>query len=476
MYVHEYASQDATGLAKLIRSGEVSAPEVHNAARQSIEAVNPTLCALAAPLFDSPLEYAPHGPFAGVPFAIKDIVCHAAGVPIRFGSRMVPPTFAFSHDSELMLRWRRAGLATLGRTTTPEWGFNANTEAVVYGSTRNPWDPDRIAGGSSGGAAALVAAGALPVAHANDGGGSIRIPAAMCGLVGLKPTRGRVPIGPDVGEALAGMGIEFAVTRTVRDAAALLDAVQGHGVGDKYQIAPPARPYVKEVGASPGWMRIAISYRGWSRVPIDPSCVAAVESTAKVLAGMGHQIEEATPSFDVEAYHTMNRDIWSVTLADWISGISTMAGVAPTPDNIEATTWACIEHGKRLSALQLMEADHIMNATCRAVGAFFESYDVLLTPTAASPAPLLGSLNANKPNLDADAWTRKVFTFAPFTALFNATGQPAMSLPLGMNEAGLPVGVQLVTRYGDEASLFRLAAALETAMPWKGRKPRICIA
>ena len=476
MNLEEYANQDATGLATLIRSGEVSVAEVHSAARQAIEAVNPKINALAAPLFDAPLEYNANGPFAGVPFAIKDIVCHAAGVPTRFGSRMIPEDFSFPHDTELMMRWRAAGLATLGRTTTPEFGFNSNTEALAYGSTRNPWNTGCIAGGSSGGAAALVAARGLPVAHANDGGGSIRIPAALCGLVGLKPTRGRISLGPDAAEALSGMAIEFAVTRSVRDAAALLDAVEGHGVGEKYEIARPSRLYTKEVSVNPGRLRIAISPRGWSPVTIDPACVAAVEKTAKVLTVMGHHVDEATPRFDVEAFDAANVSLWSATLADWVVGLSSMLGVKPTRDNIEATIWACVEHGKSLSAIDLLAAEHVMNTTCRAVGGFFQDYDILLTPTVARPAPPLGYLNANETNLDAAAWTRKIFTFSPFTPLFNVTGQPAISLPLFMSDEGLPIGLQFVAHYGDEARLFQLAAQLEMAMPWEGRKPQVCAA
>jgi amidase len=474
MKLNEYASQDATGLATLIRSGEVSVAEVHKAACQAIEAVNPKINALAAPLFDKPLDYNASGPFAGVPFAIKDIVCHAANVPTRYGSRMIPANFSFPHDTELMKRWRAAGLATLGRTTTPEFGYNSNSEALAYGSTKNPWNTTRSAGGSSGGASALVAARGLPVAHANDGGGSIRIPAAICGLVGLKPTRGRVSLGPDAAEALSGMAIEFAVTRSVRDAAALLDAVEGPGIGEKYEIARPARPYAKEVSANPGKLKIAISPKGWSPVPIDPACVGAVEKTAKVLAGLGHHIEMATPQFDVEAFDNANVNLWSAGLADWVLAFAGMLGVKPTHDNIEATIWACMAHGQKLSAIDLLTAEHVMNTVCRAVGAFFQNYDLLLTPTVAAPATPLGFLNANDASLDAAAWTRKIFTNMPFTALFNVTGQPAISLPLCMSDDGLPIGLQFVGHYGDEARLFQIAAQLEKAMPWADRRPAVC--
>ena len=474
MNLDEYSNQDATGLATLIRSREVSVAEVHDTARRAIAAVNPRINALAAPLFEAPLDYAADGPFAGVPFALKDLACYAAGVPIRFGSRMVPPDFSISHDTELMKRWRAAGLATIGRTTTPEFGYNANCEALVYGSTRNPWDTGRIAGGSSGGAAALVGARALPVAHASDGGGSIRIPAAMCGVVGLKPTRGRVSVGPDTAESMFGLSVSFAMTRTVRDAAALLDAIEGHGVGEKYQIARPSRPYGKEVGADPGRLRIAISPKGWSPVPIARDCVAAVEKTAAVLAGMGHHIEEATPRFDLEAFDAAVETLFAGGLAAWIVGLAAMVGVKPTRDNIEAVNWSCLEQGRRMSAIDLMVALQATNKTCRAVGAFFQDYDALLTPTAAHAAPPLGYLNANEPGLDNDAWTRKLFAFGPFTALFNVTGQPAISLPLCVSEDGLPIGLQFAGRYGDEATLFRLAAQLEKSMPWEGRKPQVC--
>jgi len=474
MNLNEYASQDATGLATLIRSGEVSAVEVQRVARQAIETVNPKINALAAPLFAQPLDYNASGPFAGVPFAIKDIVCHAANVPTRFGSRFIPANFAFPYDTELMKRWRAAGLATLGISTTPEFGYNSNTEALVYGSTKNPWNTTRSTGGSSGGAASLVASRALPVAHANDGGGSIRIPAGICGVVGLKPTRGRVSLAPDAAEALSGMAIEFAVSRSVRDTAALLDAVEGPATGEKYEIARPMRPYVKEVGANPGKLKIAISPKGWSPVPIHSACVAAVEKTAKVLAGLGHHVEEATPKFDVEAFDNANVVLWSVGLADWIMSFAEALNLKPSPDNLEATIWACLQHGKKLTAIDLLTSEHVMNTVCRSVGAFFQGYDLLLTPTVAAPATPLGFLNANDPALDATAWTRKIFTNMPFTALFNVTGQPAISLPLCMSDDGLPVGMQFVGHFGDEARLIQIASQLEQAMPWIDRKPAVC--
>src|SRR5712691_7183649 len=258
MHFSEYIEYDAVGLAHLIKSGQVSAQEVQQIARQASLAVNPKLNALVE-LFEEPLPHSTTGPFAGVPFAIKDLALHAAGIKIGMGTRLAGDGIVFPHDTDLMARFKQAGLATLGRTATPEFGFNVTTEPISNGPTHNPWNISRSSGGSSGGSAALVAARALPVAHGTDGGGSIRIPAAWCGLVGLKPTRGRTPYGPDSDERLSGLGVEFALTRTVRDAAALLDAVNGPGIGDKYLIAPPLRPYVQEITSAPGRLRIAMA-------------------------------------------------------------------------------------------------------------------------------------------------------------------------------------------------------------------------
>lgn len=259
MHFSEYREYDAVGLAHLIKSGQVSAQEVQQLARQAILAVNPTLNALVGGLFEESLPSSTTGPFAGVPFVIKDLSLHAAGVKTAMGTRLVGEGIVFPHDTDLMTRFKQAGLVTLGRTATPEFGFNATTEPVSNGPTHNPWDPSRSSGGSSGGSAALVAARAIPVAHGTDGAGSLRIPAAWCGLVGLKPTRGRTPTGPDSDERLSGFGIDFALARTVRDSAALLDVVSGPGLGDKYFAAPPARPYAQEVGAAPGRLRIAMT-------------------------------------------------------------------------------------------------------------------------------------------------------------------------------------------------------------------------
>ena len=368
MNLSDYIEYDAIGLAQLISSGQVSTHEVQQVARQAIEAVNPALNALVGELFDEPLPYAANGPFAGVPFAIKDLVLHAQGVPTRLGSRLAGQGVAFPYDTDLMTRFKQAGLATLGRTSCPEFGFNASTEPLSNGPTRNPWDTSRSSGGSSGGSAALVAARALPVAHASDGGGSIRHPSAWCGLVGLKPTRGRTPVGPDYDERLSGLAIEFAVTRTLRDAAALLDAVNGPGTGDKYEIASPARPYAEEVGTPPGHLRIALTTRAWSGVPVEKEHVQAVETVGRELISLGHRVEEASPPLDWEAFVASQLPIWTASLADSAVGLAAVLGVELGPDVLEAVTLSSVEIGHRTTALDLYAAQRTSNFINRSVG------------------------------------------------------------------------------------------------------------
>jgi amidase len=473
MRFSEYSEYDAVGLAQLIGRGQVSAQEVQQLARDAIQAVNPSLNALVGELFEEPLPASPTGPLTGVPFAIKDISLHAAGVKTRMGSRLAGEGIVFPHDTDLMTRFKRAGLATLGVTATPEFAFNVSTEPLANGPTRNPWNLSRSSGGSSGGSAALVAARALPVAHGTDGGGSLRIPAAWCGIVGLKPTRGRTPPGPDTDERLSGLGVDFALARTVRDVAALLDAVHGPGVGDKYSAAPPDRPYTLEVGAPPGRLRIAMTTQSWSGVPVDKEYVDTVASVCRELASLGHDVEETSPQVDWESFVDANIPIWTASMADNAINLARARGIDLGPDVLEAVTLASVEYGRKLTALDLLRALRLCGTITRGVGAFFRAYDVLVTPTAAGPPPLLGYLNQNDPNIDPRGWLNKLFALIPFTPLFNMTGQPAISLPLGHSSEGLPIGVQFVARYGDEATLLRLAAQLEQALPWSQRRPQV---
>lgn len=473
MKLSEYAECDATGLAALIRDGEVPVAEVHDAARAAIEGVDETLNAVVSGPWEAPLASDSAGRFAGIPFALKDFAIHAAGVPTCFGSRLAGEGVVFPHDTELMTRFRAAGLATMALTTTPEFAFNGNTEPVAHGSTRNPWDPTRSAGGSSGGSAALVAARALPIAHATDGGGSIRIPASANGLVGLKPSRGRVSPGPGESEPLSGLGVEFGLTRSVRDCAALLDAVSGPAAGDKYVIRDPERPYIDELNRDPGRLRIAIHTRSWSGGPVDSEVVAAVGAVGAVLERLGHHVVPDTPVFDWEQFIDANLPVWSVSLAEGIDALAGAFGTTPGPDNLEATTLACAEYGRRVTATELGGALAVFNQVSRTVGSFLTEYDLLLTPTLSAPPQLLGVLDANDASLTPAQWMRKLLEVCSFTPLFNVTGGPAISLPLGWTRSGLPIGVQLAAPMCDEGTLIAVASQLETAMPWADRMPGV---
>ncbi|HZG89481.1 MAG TPA: amidase family protein [Pseudonocardia sp.] len=472
MRIDEYAAHDATALAGLVREGEVQAAEVHRAAAEAIDAVNGRLNAVVGERFAEPLGHDPDGPFGGVPFAIKDLVLHAEGVAQRAGTRLLGDGVPMPADSFLMTRFRAAGLAATAVTATPELGFNASTEPVSSGPVRNPWDPTRSPGGSSGGSAALVAARALPVAHANDGGGSIRIPAAACGLVGLKPSRGRTTAGPDYADPLLGLGIEFAVTRTVRDCAGLLDAVHGSEPGDRYLLPAPPEGFAAAARAGSRPLRIALSTTPASgRGTTDPECLAAVRRVADALAGLGHTVVEAAPAIDREAFDEANLTAWCSFLADGVDLLAGLLGVTPGPDTLEATTLACVEYGRSLRASDLYAADRVFNATTRSVAAFHLDHDVLLTPTMCAPNTALGHLDANDPDLDARGWYHRIFEFAGFTAVANVTGMPAISLPLATSDRGWPIGIQLAAGLAEEATLLALATDLEQALPWADRTP-----
>ncbi|WP_257457902.1 amidase [Archangium lipolyticum] len=473
MKLNEYTQYDGLGLAELVRGEQVTPGELVETALAAIEHVNPRINAVISPLVDEAkatlARGLPRGPFTGVPFLIKDAVLHAAQLPCEMGSRLAQG-LVMPYDSELMARFRRAGIVPVGRTNTPEMAFNITTEPLLHGPSRNPWNPEYSTGGSSGGAAAAVVAGIVPLAHANDGGGSIRIPASLCGVFGLKPTRGRTPLGPDMSDGLNGLGIEHVVSRSVRDSAAMLDATAGPDAGEPYQIQAPERPYLKELEREPGRLRIALSRVPPTGVPVSPECVTAVEDAARLCLELGHEVVEASPQFDTSGFDHANLVIWSSNLAIWVEGMAAATGRSPEA-TLEATTWATVQYGRGLKATDLQLAFATMNQISRAVGRFFTNYDLLLTPTVAVPPYKLGVVDANVP-MTAEEWVKRIFSFCPFTALFNFTGQPAMSVPLYWSE-GLPIGVQFAGRMGDEATLFRLAAQLERARPWAARRPPI---
>ncbi len=494
MGIAEYGGLDAVGMADLVRRREVSPRELVDEAIARIERVNPQLNAVVERLFDRGRDNAgaalPDGPFRGVPFATKNLLAPIAGVRIDGGSRFFHGHVA-AQDSTLISRYRKSGLVFLATTNTPELGLLPFTEPELHGPTRNPYDPARTSGGSSGGAAALVAARALPMAHASDGGGSIRIPSSCCNLFGLKPSRGRVPVGPDYQEIWHGFVCDHVVSRTVRDSAAALDAVQGHEPGALYHVPPPERPYLEETRRPPRRLRIALSVTPHLPARVDPRCAEATRAAGRLCQSLGHVVEEAAPVFHprelAKAFFTA---VVAEAASDIRRGEALMKKTA-RPADFEDTTWLVAMLARQVSAADLAGSIATLRDVSRHVMRFLETYDVLLTPTLARPPPLIGELlpkglekrmqalaAATSSSLllrlggGIDAAVDRVFDFVPFTPLANYAGLPAMSVPLGEWE-GLPIGVQFVGRFADEATLFQLAAQLEQAAPWTGRTPKV---
>jgi len=472
MEVHEYAEYDGLGLADLIRRGEVSADEVHAAALEAIRSVNERINAVADGPWDVPLDYSADGPFAGVPIVIKDLVCHAKGVPTRLASRLTGDGIAFDYDTFAMQRMREAGLAAAALSTAPEFGYCGNTVSVRHGVTRNPWDPRRSAGGSSGGTGALVAAGAVPIGHANDGGGSIRVPAAFNGLVGLKPSRGRTSLGPDP-EDLFGFVIEFALTRTVRDCAALLDALSGRMPGDPYAIREPSGPWANEVGADPGVLKVALQTSAWSEQPTAAEVVDAVERVGRQLEDLGHTVELKTFELDWDEVLGALTPPSVFEVGYGINAVAQETGIDPSSETVEHTNLATYADWRNVTATELFESKATLKRIAVEMDELLGEWDLLITPTANVPAPPVDYIDPNDPSFDSRSWVREIFKFCSFTALFNATGHPAISLPLGWTSEGLPIGVQLVAPMADEARLFRIGRQLEQAMPWAQRRPEV---
>lgn len=466
---------DAVAQAALVRSGQVSPIELVEAAIERIEAVNPTLNAVITPMYDHAMAQAAwvstEAPLAGVPFLAKDLVVEIAGVPFHEGSRFLRDHVS-GYDSEIARRWRRAGLVILGKTNCPEFGMVPATEPLLSGPTRNPWDITRSTSGSSGGSAAAVAAGMVPMAHGNDAGGSLRYPASACGLFGLKPTRARNPLGPEYGDAFAGWACEHALTRTVRDSAALLDATAGPDLGDPYPAPPVTRPFVAEVGIDPGRLRIAYSARTPEGTPAHPDCLAALDDAVALLADLGHEVVEADL---VGLTPEIGRSIGTVYLAmtDWIiSYWADRIGRDPTGDELEPLTRVYWDQGRAVSAGQYLQAVEACQRFGRTVARFLAGVDLWLTPTMSTPPLPIGEITST----DDDPWRALRVggaTVAYAGVVANITGNPAMSVPLFWNADGLPIGVHFLARFGDEATLFRLAGQLEAARPWAGRVPRV---
>ena len=475
----ELSHLDATAQAELVRVGEASPAELVDAAIDRIERVNPELNAVITPLFERARAAAdgdlPDGPFRGVPFVLKDLSAHSAGDPFHEGMAFLKERgWTEPGDTALAARFRAAGLVTVGKTNTPELGILPTTEPQAYGPTRNPWDTTRSTGGSSGGSAAAVAAGLVPIGHANDGGGSIRIPASECGLVGLKPTRARVSSGPEFGDVMGGLTCELVVSRTVRDTAAVLDAVHGMEPGDPYGVPDPARPYVAELGADAGSLRIGLMTASpGGSVAVHPDCVSAAEGAARLLESLGHSVEASHPkAMDHPDYTQHFITFWAAGAAWSLDYWSRRTGDTVAAEDVEPLTWALAELGRAGSAADWLTAREWLQVNAREVASWWtEGHDLLLTPTIAEPPPPLGSFESPPGNPLHGLF--RAAEVVPFTPPFNVTGQPAISMPLHWNAEGLPIGVQLVAPFGREDLLLRVAAQLEAAQPWADRRPPV---
>lgn len=470
----DYAAHDGLALANLVRKGDVTPLELVEAAITRIEKHNPALNAIVYKAYDEAREVAkgklPDGPFKGVPFLIKDLGSEVKGWPRTSGSRFVANVMDDT-DSELVKRFRASGVVLVGKTNTPEYGITGTTESALLGPCRSPWNTNHIAGGSSGGAASAVAAGIVPLAHASDGLGSIRIPAACCGLVGMKVTRDRNPNGPGDFDRAIGFSVDHVVSRTVRDSAAMLDATGYAEPSSPYATPAKARPYMDEIMASPGKLKIAWSSETPGGKPIDPEVQATLERTVETLKSLGHELVPRGLGVD---YRTLYRAQGAVSAANFAAGMARRIeamGREPEEDELEPLTWAAMNAGRRLTGDQVMWGWQTLRLLNRDILSLFETYDVYLSPVMGTPPPEIGYVDPV--NLEPKEVNKRQGKVFPFTPPFNFTGQPSLSLPLGQSEAGLPIGMMFTGRYADEATLYRLAGQLEKELPWAGRKPKL---
>jgi amidase len=470
----DYSEYDGLGLAKLVRDRQVTPLELADAAIARVERHNATLNAVVYKGYDDARAWAggdlPEGPFRGVPFLIKDLGMPVAGWPRTYGSKFARG-IVDSEDGGLTRRYREAGVVPIGKTNTPEYGITGTTEGAFLGACRNPWNPNHISGGSSGGSASAVAAGIVPMAHASDGLGSIRIPAACCGLVGLKVNRDRNPNLPDGFDYAMGFCVDHVVTRTVRDSAAMLDATGVPEPGSPYQPPAKERPYIEEVERNPGKLRIAWSSETPSGRPIDPEIQAALERTVALLKGLGHEVFERGLGINYRNLYAVRAPISGANFAAGMQRLIDQVGREPEEDELEPLTWAGLKGGRKVTGAQAFWAWQELRMLNRQILAAFDDFDVFLSPVMGTPVPEIGHMDPVK--VEPREVSRRQGAVFPFTPPFNFSGQPSLSLPLEQSANGLPVGMMFTARWADEATLFRLAAQLEKEAPWKARRPQV---
>ena len=492
MAFSDYGKYDGLGLAQLVRKKQVSPLELVEEAIHRIEIHNPTLNAVVLPLYERARQRAqaklPDGPFSGVPFMIKDLHATLEGIPTSHGNKLwrnIPATVT----TELVRRWENSGVIVVGKTNAPEFGLTPYTESDTFGPARNPWDPSRTPGGSSGGSGAAVAARMVPIASGGDGGGSIRIPASACGIFGLKPTRGRTPTGPIIGESWNGFDIEHVITRSVRDSAAMLDATKGQDVGAPYFI-PDAGPFLDEVGKKPGRLKVAFSTRPMLGKKVHEDCVKGVEETVRLLEELGHEVIQDAPVINAEECSLHFLTIVAGQIRADIEETAEAAGKKVSLDDFDIASFATGLFGTILKASDYVRSIRYLQRISREIGRFFQNYDALLTPVLNQPPVKIGALKPSPGEQTqlkliartGQSWilaamgiikplAAQTFEFVPWTPVFNVTGQPAMSVPLHWNAEGLPIGLHFVGKWGDEATLFRLAGQLEEAKPWLDKAP-----
>ena len=466
---------DGLGLADLVRRREISPAELLGWALANAEAINPKINCLAHIHPDEARSQinagiAP-GTFHGVPFIVKDLGMELSGTVTSSGS-LAFKNYIAAVDSELVARYKRAGLVIFAKSTSPELGLAYTTESKAFGLTRNPWNLGRSAGGSSGGAAAAVAGGIVPMAHASDGGGSIRVPASCCGLFGLKPSRGRMPQGPAVTERWLGMSTAHAITRSVRDSAALLDATCGMEPGSRYCAPlPPSGGFLSDLARPLDKLRIALALTAPTGLPLDSECLAAARAAARLCESLGHHVEEASPALDMAALGSGFLTVIMSSVAQALRDFGNERGTPITPEEVETVTWIYAERGRQASALMMADANVAFQAAAKTMADLLTRYDVLLSPTLAKPPAKLGVLGLSP--VDLAAYAGEALSYSPYTAIANMTGQPSMSVPLHWSADGLPIGTMFTGRYGDEATLLRLAAQLEKAQPWAQKRPAL---